>query len=114
MAKRDEILFLEEIYESINLIGRYVSGLTEKEFEENIEKQDAVLRRIEIIGEAVKNLSNTTRTQYPDIPWKEMAGMREVVIHQYFGVTLGMIWRVATSDLILLKEKMSTIIDELK
>ncbi len=114
MAKRDEILFLEEIYESIDLIGRYVSGLTEKEFEENIEKQDAVLRRIEIIGEAVKNLSNTTRTQYPDIPWKEMAGMREVVIHQYFGVTLGMIWRVATSDLILLKEKMSTIIDELK
>ncbi|MCA0238489.1 MAG: DUF86 domain-containing protein [Bacteroidetes bacterium] len=69
---------------------------------------------MEIIGEAVKNLSNTTRTQYPDIPWKEMAGMREVVIHQYFGVTLGMIWRVATSDLILLKEKMSTIIDELK
>lgn len=114
MAKRDEILFLEEIYESIDLIGRYVSGLTEKEFEENIEKQDAALRRIEIIGEAVKNLSNTTRTQYPDIPWKEMAGMREVVIHQYFGVTLGMIWRVATSDLILLKEKMSTIIDELK
>ena len=114
MAKRDEILFLEEIYESIDLIGRYVSGLTEKEFEENIEKQDAVLRRIEIIGEAVKNLSNTTRTQYPDIPWKEMAGMREVVIHQYFGVPLGMIWRVATSDLILLKEKMSTIIDELK
>lgn len=114
MAKRDEILFLEEIYESIDLIGRYVSGLTEKEFEENIEKQDAVLRRIEIIGEAVKNLSNTTRTQYPDIPWKEMAGMRDVVIHQYFGVTLGMIWRVATSDLILLKEKMSTIIDELK
>ena len=114
MAKRDEILFLEEIYESIDLIGRYVSGLTEKEFEENIEKQDAVLRRIEIIGEAVKNLSNTTRAQYPDIPWKEMAGMRDVVIHQYFGVTLGMIWRVATSDLILLKEKMSTIIDELK
>lgn len=91
-----------------------MSGLTEKEFEENIEKQDAVLRRIEIIGEAVKNLSNTTRTQYPDIPWKEMAGMRDVVIHQYFGVTLGMIWRVATSDLILLKEKMSAIIDELK
>lgn len=114
MAKRDEILFLEEIYESIDLIGRYVSGLTEKEFEENIEKQDAVLRRIEIIGEAVKNLSNTTRAQYPDIPWKEMAGMRDVVIHQYFGVTIGMIWRVATSDLILLKEKMSAIIDELK
>ena len=114
MAKRDEILFLEEIYESIDLIGRYVSGLTEKEFEENIEKQDAVLRRIEIIGEAVKNLSNTTRTQYPDIPWKEMAGMREVVIHQYFGVTLGMIWRVATSDLILLRDRIKDIIDDLK
>ena len=95
MAKRDEILFLEEVYESIDLIEKYVSGLTEKEFEENTEKQDAVLRRIEIIGEAVKNLSQKTRSQYPDLPGKEMAGMRDVVIHQYFGVTIGMVWRVA-------------------
>ncbi|MBL7780064.1 MAG: DUF86 domain-containing protein [Saprospiraceae bacterium] len=114
MAKRDEILFLEEVYESIDLIEKYVSGLTEKEFEENTEKQDAVLRRIEIIGEAVKNLSQKTRSQYPDLPWKEMAGMRDVVIHQYFGVTIGMVWRVATSDLILLRDRIKDIIDDLK
>jgi uncharacterized protein with HEPN domain len=115
MAKkeRDELLFIEEIYESIELIERYVRHLSEKEFEESIEKQDAVIRRIEIIGEAVKNISQRTRETYSNIPWKEMAGMRDVVIHQYFGVTIGMIWRVATSDLILLKEKIKGIIDDL-
>lgn len=70
MAKecRDELLFLEEIYQSIELIESYVSNLTEREFEESVEKQDAVIRRIEIIGEAVKNLSQKTREQHPGIP----------------------------------------------
>lgn len=115
MAKlhRDESVFLEDIIECIDKIEAYVGGLSEMEFEKNSEKQDAVLRRIEIIGEAVKSISKKTRDHYSDIPWKEIAGMRDVVIHQYFGVTIGLIWRVATIDLPRLKIRFQTILNEL-
>ncbi|HMQ49204.1 MAG TPA: DUF86 domain-containing protein [Saprospiraceae bacterium] len=85
--KRDQIVFLEDIVDCIDKIEAYMYGLSEIEFEKNSEKQDAVIRRIEIIGEAVKNISNEVKEKYPTIPWKEMAGMRDVLIHQYFGVT---------------------------
>lgn len=111
--KRDESVFFEDILASIEKIVEYMEGLTEKEFEENSEKQDAVIRRIEIIGEAVKNISNETRGKYPDVRWREIAGMRDVVIHQYFGVTIGLVWRVATSDIPGLKEKIEAIVKEI-
>ena len=115
MAKeRDELVFLEDILECIGKIEEYIGNLTEKEFEENSEKQDAVIRRIEIIGEAVKNISMETRNKYPHIRWREIAGMRDVVIHQYFGVTVGLVWRVATSEIRDLKEKIEEIINEIE
>lgn len=95
MAKqksRDELVFLEDILDCIEKIAGYVENLTEKEFEENTEKQDAVIRRIEIIGEAVKNISKETREKYSHIRWREIAGMRDIFIHQYFGVTIGLDW----------------------
>ena len=111
--KRDELVFLEDILECIEKIGEYIENLTEKEFEENSEKQDAVIRRIEIIGEAVRNISTETRNKYPHIRWREIAGMRDVVIHQYFGVTIGLVWRVATCEIPDLKDKIEKIIKEL-
>lgn len=111
--KRDELVFLEDILDCIERIEQYTERLTEKEFEDNTEKQDAVIRRIEIIGEAVKNLSQKTRDRYANIPWREIAGMRDVVIHQYFGVTIGLVWRVATIDIPNLKEKIEIIINDL-
>lgn len=110
--KRDELIFFEDILECIQRIEDYTEGLSEKEFEENTEKQDAVIRRIEIIGEAVKNISKVTRTKYPNVRWREIAGMRDVVIHQYFGVTVGLVWRVVTSDIPDLKSKIKRIIEE--
>lgn len=116
MAKkrRDELVFLEDILACIHKIEDYTNGLTEKEFEANSEKQDAVIRRIEIIGEAVKNVSKELRAKNPDIPWKELAGMRDVVIHQYFGVTIALVWRAAISEIPSFKKSIEKIITELK
>ena len=108
--KRNELVFLEDIVECINKIAEYIDNVSEKEFKDNSEKQDAVIRRIEIIGEAAKNISENTRMQYSEIPWRAIAGMRDVVIHQYFGVTVGLVWRVATTDLPSLKPDIVKII----
>lgn len=71
--------------------------------------QDAVLRRLEIIGEAVKNVDEDFRSRYPEIPWKKIAGLRDVLIHEYFGVSLKRVWRVIKIDLVDLKSKISRI-----
>jgi uncharacterized protein with HEPN domain len=76
--------------------------------------QDAVLRRLEIIGEAVKNLDEDFKNRYPEIPWKKIAGLRDVLIHEYFGVSLKRIWRVIKIDLVDLKFKISRIWEEIK
>jgi uncharacterized protein with HEPN domain len=112
MAKRDEIIFLEDILECIDKIERYVREISFEDFESNYEKQDAVIRRIEIIGEAVKSISQATRDQYPNIPWREMAGMRDVVIHEYFGVSTDLVWRVATVEIPILKPKIQNILKD--
>jgi len=107
--KRDERVFLDDILECLDKIESYVKGISEQEFEQNTEKQDAVIRRIEIIGEAVKNLPMDLRDENSDIPWRQIAGMRDIVIHQYFGVTVALVWRVATSDLPNLKDRIVEI-----
>jgi uncharacterized protein with HEPN domain len=76
--------------------------------------QDAVLRRLEIIGEAVKNLDEDFKNRYPEIPWKKIAGLRDVLIHEYFGVSLKRIWRVIKIDLVDLKFKISRIWEEIR
>jgi uncharacterized protein with HEPN domain len=110
MSKRKPDVYLQDILESIKHIQKFLDGVSEDEFYENVEKQDAVLRRLEIIGEAVKHLPEEIRENHPDIPWRQIAGMRDIIIHEYFGVTLEMIWIVATVDILDLKTKMDEII----
>lgn len=110
--RRDELVFLEDISECTHKIMEYIKNISEDEFCANTEKQDAVIRRIEIIGEAVKKISIQTRNKYPKIPWREIAGMRDVVIHEYFGVSPDLVWNVATSDIPILKKQIDKIIEE--
>lgn len=110
MSKRKPDVYLQDILESIRHIEKYLDGISENEFYQNPEKQDAVLRRLEIIGEAVKHIPDKVREAYDDIPWRKIAGMRDIIIHEYFGVTLSMVWVVTLQDLPDLKSRIEEII----
>jgi len=111
---RDMRPYIQNILESIEAIEEYVQFTTEEQFYRNRQVQDAVLRRLEIIGEAVKNLDEDFKNRYPEIPWKKIAGLRDVLIHEYFGVSLKRIWRVIKIDLVDLKFKISRIWEEIR
>jgi uncharacterized protein with HEPN domain len=111
---RDSRLFLQDILESINLIEEYTQDLSQNEFSQNIQVQDAVIRRLEIIGEATKNLPRSLRLQYPAVPWQQMAGMRDILIHGYFGANLNRIWEVIEQNLPVLQPQITQILDELQ
>jgi len=113
LKKRDVRVFLEDILESIEKIEEYTANVDEDEFYENTFIQDAVLRRLEIIGEAVKNIPNDFRAKYPDIPWRQIAGMRDILIHAYFGVNLRRVWKVIKEDLPELKLKILKILNKI-
>lgn len=110
--RRDEVTFLEDILQSIEKAMDYTKSVNLEQFAENLEKQDAVVRRLEIIGEATKKISIETRNKYPNIPWKEMVGMRDVLIHEYFGVSPSIIWNVVKNELAHLKPEIQRIIQE--
>jgi uncharacterized protein with HEPN domain len=111
---RDMRLYIQDVLENIEAIEGYVQSKTEEQFYGNRQVQDAVLRRLEIIGEAVKNVDEDFRSRYPEIPWKKIAGLRDVLIHEYFGVSLKRVWRVIKIDLVDLKSNISRIWEEIK
>lgn len=113
MSKRDVKLFLHDILECIEKIERYTRNLNFEDFIKNDMVVDAVIRNLEIIGEAVKNIPPEVRSKYPEIPWKQIAGFRDVVIHHYFGVDLNIVWTVIRKHLKELKPKIKRILKNL-
>jgi uncharacterized protein with HEPN domain len=97
--EKDESVYLQHILDAIAKIESYLSGVNEAAFSHQSMVQDAVIRQLEIIGEAVKRISLGLRSRQPHIPWQDVAGMRDKLIHDYFGVDLEKVWLTAKDDL---------------
>jgi uncharacterized protein with HEPN domain len=95
---RDDV-YLIDILEAARLAMEYVRGKTREEFLNDVQVQDAVMRRLAIIGEAARRVSEATRQNMPELAWREMVGMRNIVVHEYDDVDLDVIWDAVTRDL---------------
>src|SRR3989344_1311776 len=112
--KRDESFFLGDIIESIEAIEEFSKGLTKEELMSNRLKRDAIVRNVEIIGEAVKNISKNIKEKYPKVEWRKIAGIRDVMIHAYFGIDMEKVWNVIKEDLTKLKKQIQNIKKEMQ
>lgn len=107
--KKDPRTYVEHIKESISWIEKYLEGVSKEELFGSMEKQDALVRRLEIIGEATKALPEAFKQEHPEIPWRDIAGMRDNLVHEYFDVDLEEVWKTATADIPDLKKKLSDL-----
>lgn len=99
MSERGDREFLEDIQEAVLRVIGYTDGMTYEAFMADTKTQDAVIRNLEIIGEATKNIAMDLRDKHLDVPWKGMAGLRDRLIHHYFGVNLDIVWNIVTTEL---------------
>ena len=108
--KEEDTAYLKHILDAIVRIEEYTARIEYKDFMENHLIQDGVIRQIEIIGEAAKMVSNEIREKHLDIPWKDMAGMRDKLIHDYLGVDMDALWGTVENDIPALKSKLKDLI----
>jgi uncharacterized protein with HEPN domain len=104
MDRRGLAYFLQDILAAIASIERFLTGVDFEAFVANEEKVTAVIKKIEIIGEAVEQVPEEVRSDYPEIPWKAIAGMRDLLVHTYWKTDLSLIWQVVQSDLPVLNQ----------
>jgi uncharacterized protein with HEPN domain len=110
---RDLQVYVDDILESLLKIQSYIEGLDADVFFANTQVQDAVIRRLEIVGEAAKNVPESVRHAHPDIPWRRIAGLRDVLIHDYSGVSMSRIWKVAKENVETLRQQMERVRNDL-
>jgi uncharacterized protein with HEPN domain len=109
---KDNSIYLRHILDAIWRVEEYTEGVSYEEFRKAHLIQDGVIRQLEIIGEATKRLSKRFREMHPEIPWKDMAGMRDKLIHDYLGVDLGAVWDTIERDIPFLKDGISRLIEK--
>jgi len=108
---KDDSVYLQHILDAIVKIESYVA-VGRDEFMSASHWQDAVIRQLAIVGEATKSLSQNLRSRYADVPWRRIAGLRDILIHDYMGVRLAAVWEVTQRDLPVLKEQIRKILEE--
>lgn len=108
--KRKDKDFLGDIHEAMERIDLYVKGLTYPKFLDDKKTQDAVVRNFEIIGEATKNITSDFKTRYTDVPWKKLAGLRDKLIHFYFGIDYKIVWNITRKELPNLHKQIKNIL----
>jgi uncharacterized protein with HEPN domain len=96
---KDDTIYLEHIENNLKRIISYASGISREAFLENIQLQDACIRQIEIMGEATKRISHSFKEKHPEVPWKDMAGMRDKLIHDYIDVDLNIVYQTVSVDI---------------
>jgi len=106
----DESIYLLHMAGAVDRALGYIAGMDEAAFGKNALVQDGVIRQLEIIGEAARHITSESRRAYPSVRWDEMAGMRDKLIHGYFGVDLGRVWLTAAEDLPVLRDQITAIL----
>jgi uncharacterized protein with HEPN domain len=111
---KDPTFFINHVKEAIKDIEDFSKGISKDDFLKDKKTQSATIRQIEIIGEAIKNLPDEFKEKYPEIRWRGIAGMRDKIIHHYFGIDVIKIWEVIEKDIPKLKEQINEILEELE
>ncbi len=114
IKKREYTDYLKDIFDSINDIESFVSGMSFEDFKKDKKTINAVVRSIEIMGETVKKIPKTLKDKYKEAPWRKISGMRDKLIHEYFGVDVEILWETATKDIPYLKHLIKNILENLK
>jgi len=109
---RDYKVYLEDIVEAIRKIKFFTSDLSLQTFSLDIKTFDAVIRNLEIIGEAIKRVPEEIRSLYPDVEWKKIAGLRDILAHEYFGIDIEIIWDVIKNKLPPLEKQIKQMFEE--
>ncbi|PIZ74359.1 hypothetical protein COY07_00665 [Candidatus Peregrinibacteria bacterium CG_4_10_14_0_2_um_filter_43_11] len=112
--KKDPLILVEHILECIDLIESYSEDIKRVDFLRKTQMQDAIVRRVEIIGEAAKNFPQKIKDQYSDVFWKEMVSTRNILVHAYTDISLEVIWRIVKKELLPLKKQMLQIKSDLE
>ena len=111
---RDYLDYIQDIFESINDIEKFIEGIEFNDFVNDKKTINAVVRSLEVIGEAAKKVPETIRKKYPTLPWKNMAKMRDKLIHEYFGIDVEIVWKVTKDEIPPLKPLIQQILKNLQ
>jgi uncharacterized protein with HEPN domain len=114
MKKRELGDYIQDIFEALGEVRDFTAGLQYEDFVKDKKTINAVVRSLEVIGEATKKIPVNLRLIYPEIPWKRMAGMRDKLIHEYFGIDLEIVWEVINSELPPIEPLIKKVLDDLE